>query len=101
RSRRPPPAPFPTRCSSDLARGDREIQASEFGAPKQRERPLARRLAAENLLRQGGDGIGHAREPRMAAVVPARACASREERPCSRGRKSTRLNSSHQIISYA
>src|SRR5206468_11633086 len=83
-----PPAlhSFPTRRSSDLGQdGDRESQ--ECGL--------------ENCGEQGqGDGLAGAAGSRGHGRLPG-ASAGPVEAPGRRDRKSTRLNSSHDQISYA
>src|SRR5207244_11241460 len=82
---------FPTRRSSDLARGGREDQASR--PPALRDEPDGR-IRDVHDPRPLGRLAGVHRGARLLAllrVVPA----------AVQDRKSTRLNSSHQISSYA
>src|SRR5207244_6965185 len=81
---------FPTRRSSDLGR-PRSFHASNTRDPV--GDTGAHRHAAPLFVR---DAPG-----RKGAVVYVRKAAERTMRRASGDRKSTRLNSSHQIISYA
>src|SRR5205807_8914243 len=86
----PPPHSFPTRRSSDLAldgrdRGDDRRRARQ-GCGRARDRALPRPAAHAPALRRR-------RAPQVLGAL-------RPLRP-PRDRKSTRLNSSHLVISYA
>src|SRR5205807_9296887 len=77
---------FPTRRSSDLILRHPEFRKSDVGAiqiGEQIEQNYKRLYAPDDLLSQGGD------------------LHRRERHEILRDRKSTRLNSSHLVISYA
>src|SRR5207244_12840131 len=87
---------FPTRRSSDLAAHQFEVRAplKEVGLTKSEIRQLSAQL-----------GLPTADKPQMACLssrIPHGEPVTEEKlRMIERDRKSTRLNSSHQIISYA
>src|SRR5207244_6415977 len=91
---------FPTRRSSDL--GDRQqhraarqlLSQQTLGFAPPREPPGEARCFPE-------DAGGIAERETSAAVSDSKPVARTRRRILSRDRKSTRLNSSHQIISYA
>src|SRR5207244_9166251 len=94
---RPPPIPYTTLFRSDVAGGAaRDARARERDRERARER--------EEEADPGGDG--HPRRVESLSTSSSRffrAIATIRPRPTttSEDRKSTRLNSSHQIISYA
>src|SRR5438034_7740609 len=93
-TRRPPPStlfPYTTLFRSVLRHGD--------ASPPREEGLVARRL--ELLQRRGrGGAIRVGPDPHAVEPVAARVRRGRARRG-SRDRKSTRLNSSHTVISYA
>src|SRR2546426_9082993 len=84
--------------SSDVCSSDLEGQAEEAGAAGAASPPRDRHLRAGS--RSGGDGVRIASELAARRLpVNGRGVAASAVRP--RDRKSTRLNSSHLVISYA
>src|SRR5207244_11900515 len=83
---------FPTRRSSDLrrSRGVARLRLAE-GNPGGRPHTVGHSWPA----------LGRQRAPASRLPIPAGHRSQRDHRELSRDRKSTRLNSSHQIISYA
>src|SRR5207244_5095020 len=78
---------FPTRRSSDLARAGRDDHRRGPSHERERRHPVPRFVATGD--RRRGDQQPHGRR------------RDRRDLALAEDRKSTRLNSSHQIISYA
>src|SRR5207244_10395760 len=96
----PHPPPSPTRRSSDLRKPERADESARAGRPECGDDARRARCA------QAADGLGypaHARGLHERAAELLRVHGAESWQPVRAGpdRKSTRLNSSHQIISYA
>src|SRR5207244_5162077 len=92
---------FPTRRSSDLSPASQICRLSQVcGAPLVR-RPSSQRLSSLVWRLGGAGGNRLSRHARRVVIGPAgtQRLFSRQN-PRDLDRKSTRLNSSHQIISY-
>src|SRR5207244_10214284 len=92
-----PPPPFPTRRSSDLPFFHRSGRGlSPCPGSKKPHRPASPRTVGLHIAR--GD---RAATERTVAGVDGGSTIRLSDSRGARDRKSTRLNSSHQIISYA
>src|SRR5207244_12039949 len=96
-SRHAPHLPsFPTRRSSDLVSCEAQCGAKSRFPPESRSY-----VAALLRHRRNVTLLSRQDRPRLDSDLPASVHTDRDTPLSSRDRKSTRLNSSHQIISYA